>query len=109
MKRVNMKPKRCERKKVSEEEEEHTHKEREWQQNKHSNPFNNTMNNRSKNQNKQKSLERKITQLEEKQADLEYQMYQSNDQEIIIGLQKEIKKVKQEIDTSFETLMSITD
>lgn len=65
--------------------------------------------NNKKVQNKQKSLERRITQLEEKQADLEYQMYQSNDQEIIIGLQKEIKKVKQEIDTSFETLMSITD
>ena len=65
--------------------------------------------NNKKLQNKQKSLERRITQLEEKQADLEYQMYQSNDQEIIIGLQKEIKKVKQEIDTSFESLMSITD
>jgi len=65
--------------------------------------------NNKKLQNKQKSLERRITKLEEKQADLEYQMYQSNDQEIIIGLQKEIKKVKQEIDTSFESLMSITD
>ena len=65
--------------------------------------------NNKKLQNKQKSLERRITLLEEKQADLEYQMYQSNDQEIIIGLQKEIKKVKQEIDTSFESLMSITD
>jgi ATP-binding cassette subfamily F protein 3 len=60
-------------------------------------------------QNKQKSLERKITQLEQEQADLEFQMYKSNDQEIIVELQKKIKKVKQEIEGSFENLMSLSD
>ena len=65
--------------------------------------------NNKKLQNKQKSLERKITQLEEKQADLEFQMYQSNEQDKIKEFQKQLKKLKQEIDASFETLMSISD
>ncbi len=65
--------------------------------------------NNKKSQNKQKSLERKITQLEEKQADLEFQMYQTNDQEKIIELQKQLKNVKTEMDASFEALMSLSD
>ena len=65
--------------------------------------------NNKKSQNKQKSLERKITQLEEKQADLEFQMYQTNDQEKIIELQKQLKNVKTEMDASFEALMSLSE
>ena len=65
--------------------------------------------NNKKLHNKQKSLERKITQLEEKLSDLEFKIYETNDENEIKEFQNQIKKLKQEIDASFETLMSISD
>ena len=60
-----------------------------------------------KNQNQQKVLERKITQLEEKQTNLEFQLYETNDAEKLKEIQEQLSKLKKEIEVNFETLMSI--
>ena len=60
-----------------------------------------------KNQNQQKVLERKITQLEAKQTNLEFQLYETNDAEKLKEIQEQLSKLKKEIEVNFETLMSI--
>ena len=57
-------------------------------------------------QNQQKSLERKITKLEERQTSLEFELYETSDAEKLKELQNEIIQIKTEIEKSFELLMS---
>ena len=60
-----------------------------------------------KHQNQQKSLERKITKLEEKQTSLEFELYETNDSEKLKEIQKQLSKLKKEIEINFELLMAI--
>ena len=60
-----------------------------------------------KHQNQQKSLERKITQLEEKQTSLEFELYETNDPEKLKEIQEQLSKLKKEIEVNFESLMAI--
>ena len=60
-----------------------------------------------KNQNQQNSLERKITKLEEKQTSLEFELYETNDSEKLKEIQKQLSKLKKEIEINFELLMAI--
>ena len=50
--------------------------------------------NTKKSLNKQKAIERKITKLEEKLADLEYKLYKTNDANELELFNQEIKKLK---------------
>ena len=52
-------------------------------------------------------MERKITQFEEKQTNLEFQLYETNDAEKLKEIQEQLSKLKKEIEVNFETLMSI--
>ena len=58
-------------------------------------------------QNQQKSIERKITNLEEKQTGLEFELYETSDADKIKNIQDQLSKIKSEIDKNFELLMSI--
>jgi ATP-binding cassette subfamily F protein 3 len=58
-------------------------------------------------QNQQKSIERKITNLEEKQTGLEFELYETSDADRIKNIQDQLSKIKSEIDKNFELLMSI--
>ena len=60
-----------------------------------------------KHQNQQKSLERKITKLEEKQTSLEFELYETNDTEKLKEIQNQLSKLKKEIEVNFESLMAI--
>lgn len=60
-----------------------------------------------KHQNQQKSLERKITHLEEKQTNLEFELYDTNDAEKLKEIQEQLTKLKKEIELNFESLMAI--
>ena len=60
-----------------------------------------------KHQNQQKSLERKITKLEEKQTSLEFELYETNDPEKLKEIQEQLSKLKKEIEVNFESLMAI--
>ena len=60
-----------------------------------------------KHQNQQKSLERKITKLEEKQTSLEFELYETNDTEKLKEIQEQLSKLKKEIEVNFESLMDI--
>ena len=62
--------------------------------------------NNKKVQNQQKSLERKITKLEEKQTSLEFELYETSDAEKLKEIQNELDHIKREIEKSFELLMS---
>jgi ATP-binding cassette subfamily F protein 3 len=62
--------------------------------------------NNKKVQNQQKSLERKITKLEEKQTSLEFELYETSDAEKLKEIQSELDHIKREIEKSFELLMS---
>ena len=57
-------------------------------------------------QNQQKSLERKITKLEEKQTSLEFELYETSDAEKLKEIQSELDHIKREIEKNFELLMS---
>ena len=63
--------------------------------------------NNKKVQNQQKSLERRITKLEEKQTSLEFELYETSNAEKLKEIQSELEHVKREIEKSFELLMSI--
>ena len=58
-------------------------------------------------QNQQKSIERKITNLEEKQTGLEFELYETSDADKIKNIQDQLSKIKSEIDKNFELLMSV--
>ena len=58
-------------------------------------------------QNQQKSIERKITNLEEKQTGLEFELYETSDADKIKNIQEQLSKIKSEIDKNFELLMSV--
>jgi ATP-binding cassette subfamily F protein 3 len=58
-------------------------------------------------QNQQKSIERKITNLEEKQTGLEFELYETSDADRIKNIQDQLSKIKSEIDKNFELLMSV--
>jgi ATP-binding cassette subfamily F protein 3 len=58
-------------------------------------------------QNQQKSLERKITKLEEKQTSLEFELYETNDAEKLKEIQKQLSELKKEIEVNFDSLMAI--
>jgi ATP-binding cassette subfamily F protein 3 len=60
-----------------------------------------------KHQNQQKSLERKITHLEEKQTNLEFELYETNNAEKLKEIQEQLTKLKKEIELNFESLMAI--
>ena len=60
-----------------------------------------------KHHNQQKSLERKITKLEEKQTSLEFELYETNDTENLKEIQEQLSKLKKEIEVNFESLMAI--
>jgi ATP-binding cassette subfamily F protein 3 len=60
-----------------------------------------------KHQNQQKSLERKITKLEEKQTSLEFELYETTDAEKLKEIQEQLTKLKKEIEVNFESLMTI--
>jgi ATP-binding cassette subfamily F protein 3 len=60
-----------------------------------------------KHQNQQKSLERKITKLEEKQTSLEFELYETTDAEKLKEIQEQLTKLKKEIEVNFESLMAI--
>ena len=60
-----------------------------------------------KHQNQQKSLERKITKLEEKQTSLEFELYETNDPKKLKEIQEQLSKLKKEIEINFESLMAI--
>ena len=60
-----------------------------------------------KHQNQQKSLERKITKLEEKQTSLEFELYETTDAEKLKEIQEQLSKLKKEIEVNFESLMAI--
>ena len=62
--------------------------------------------NNKKIQNQQKSLERKITKLEERQTSLEFELYETNDADKLKEIQSELDHLKSEIEKSFELLMS---
>ena len=62
--------------------------------------------NNKKVQNQQKSLERKITKLEEKQTSLEFELYETSDAEKLKEIQSELDHIKREIEKRFELLMS---
>ena len=62
--------------------------------------------NNKKVQNQQKSLERKITKLEEKQTSLEFELYETSDAEKLKEIQIELDHIKREIEKNFELLMS---
>jgi ATP-binding cassette subfamily F protein 3 len=57
-------------------------------------------------QNQQKSLERKITKMEERQTSLEFELYETSDAEKLKEIQSELDQIKREIEQSFELLMS---
>jgi hypothetical protein len=52
-------------------------------------------------------LERKITHLEEKQTNLEFELYETNDAEKLKEIQEQLTKLKKEIELNFESLMAI--
>ncbi|MDG1690306.1 MAG: hypothetical protein P8I02_05995, partial [Flavobacteriales bacterium] len=60
-----------------------------------------------KHQNQQKSLERRITKLEEKQTSLEFELYETTDPEKLKEIQEQLSKLKKEIEVNFESLMAI--
>ena len=60
-----------------------------------------------KHQNQQRSLERKITKLEEKQTSLEFELYETNDPVKLKEIQEQLSKLKKEIEVNFESLMAI--
>ena len=62
--------------------------------------------NNKKVQNQQKSLERKITKLEEKQTSLEFELYETSDAEKLKEIQSELDNLKREIEKNFELLTS---
>jgi len=59
--------------------------------------------------NKQRSLENRISKLEDKLTSLEYELYKSVDAQKVKKLQLEIKEIKAEIDLSFEQLVSLSE
>ena len=59
--------------------------------------------------NKQRSLENRISKLEDKLTALEFEMYEAVDAQKVKELQTEIKKTKAEIDLSFEELVTLAD
>ena len=59
--------------------------------------------------NKQRSLENRISKLEDKLTGLEFEMYEAVDAQKVKELQTEIKKTKAEIDLSFEELVTLAD
>ena len=59
--------------------------------------------------NKQKSLENRISKLEDKLTSLEYELYKSVDAQKVKELQMEIKVTKSEIDLSFEQLVALSE
>ena len=63
--------------------------------------------NNKKVQNQQKSLERKITKLEERQTSLEFELYETSDAEKLKEIQIELDIVKRETEKTFELLMAI--
>ena len=63
--------------------------------------------NNKKVRNQQKSLERKITKLEERQTSLEFELYETSDEEKLKEIQSELERTKREIEKSFELLMAI--
>lgn len=63
-------------------------------------------NNNKKLKNQQKTLERKITQLEEKHTALEFELYETSDAEKLKEIQNELDHIKREIEKNFELLMS---
>jgi len=59
--------------------------------------------------NKQRSLENRISKLEDKLTSLEYELYKSVDAQKVKKLQLEIKETKAEIDLSFEQLVALSE
>ena len=59
--------------------------------------------------NKQRSLENRISKLEDKLTSLEYELYKSVDAQKVKKLQLEIKEIKAEIDLSFEQLVALSE
>ena len=59
--------------------------------------------------NKQRSLENRISKLEDKLTSLEYELYKSVDAQKVKKLQLEIKEIKAEIDFSFEQLVALSE
>ena len=59
--------------------------------------------------NKQRSLENRISKLEDKLASLEYELYKSVDAQKVKKWQLEIKQIKAEIDLSFEQLVALSE
>ena len=59
--------------------------------------------------NKQRSLENRISKLEDKLTSLEYELYKSVDAQKVKKLQLEIKEIKAEIDSSFEQLVALSE
>ena len=59
--------------------------------------------------NKQRSLENRISKLEEKLTSLEYELYKSVDAQKVKKWQLEIKQIKAEIDLSFEQLVALSE
>ncbi len=59
--------------------------------------------------NKQRSLENRISKLEDKLTSLEYELYKSVDAKKVKKLQLEIKETKAEIDFSFEQLVALSE
>ena len=59
--------------------------------------------------NKQRSLENRISKLEDQLTSLEYELYKSVDAQKVKKLQLEIKQIKAEIDLSFEQLVALSE
>ena len=59
--------------------------------------------------NKQRSLENRISKLEDQLTSLEYELYKSVDAKKVKKLQLEIKQIKAEIDLSFEQLVALSE
>ena len=59
--------------------------------------------------NKQRSLENRISKMEDKLTSLEYELYKSVDAQKVKKLQLEIKQIKAEIDLSFEQLVALSE
>ena len=59
--------------------------------------------------NKQRSLENRISKLEDKLTSLEYELYKFVDAQKVKKLQLEIKETKAEIDFSFEQLVALSE
>lgn len=59
--------------------------------------------------NKQRSLENRISKLEDKLTSLEYELYKSVDAQKVKELQLQIKEIKAEIDLSFEQLVALSE